>query len=99
MSDLADETVSAIRRVVYGEIGITKSSDSGAMLEAVLEGAVRPQADRIDMYAKHFAYVDMMLKAMNEPPGAMMPGPGPGRRQEPYEPDEWQMMRVRNGAA
>ena len=64
---------------------------------SVAETVIRELCRSIGRFEEHSDYVTMMLRAMSQPPGAIIPGPGPGRHQEPYEPDEWRMMRVRAG--
>ena len=94
MSDFSDEMVTVIRQAVYRQAGVAKSAESGAVLEAVLESAVRPLCDTIDMFKRHSDYVDVMLKALSTPDTGLMSGP---RRSESYEPAEWQMTRLRQG--
>ena len=53
------------------------------MLEAVLESAVRPLCDTIDMFKRHSEYVDVMLRTLSTPDTGMMSGP---KRQGPTNP-------------
>jgi hypothetical protein len=100
VSEFSDEIVSAVRVAVYRRFGVSKSSESGAMLEAVLDGAVRPLCDTITKHetitAAKLDRNDEVIAAMCQPPGAMLPGPGP-RRHEDFRPEEWPTRRTRTG--
>ena len=95
MSDFSDEMVTVIRQVVYRQVGVAKSAETGAVLEAVLESAVRPLCDTIDRFRAHSEYVDVMLRALSTPDTGLMSGP---RRTEDFRPEEWPTRRIRTGA-
>lgn len=93
MSESSDALAAKVMAAVTRHTGVTKSSGQHAVLEAVVGGL----CELIGHYEDHVDYTNRVLQAMNEPPGAIMPGPGPGRHQEPFTPDEWRMMRVKAG--
>ena len=92
MSVRSDRLAADVLAAVTRHTGVQKGSGTSAVLEAV----VGSLCELIGNYEDHFDYTHKILEAMNQPAGPIMPGPGP-RRQEPFTPDEWQMMRVRTG--
>ena len=63
----------------------------------VLEATVRPFCEHLEYVDEQVKHTNRLLRAMAEPPGAMTPGPGPMRYQEPSGRRSGQMIRVRNG--
>lgn len=92
MSVRSDRLAADVLTAVYRQTGVQKGSGTNAVLEAV----VGSLCELIGNYEDHVDYTDRILRAMNQPAGPMMPGPGP-MRQEPFTPAEWRMMRVRTG--